>query len=165
MMRAALIKVVLGIFGCTLCVPGVGGFPPASAESTMPIAIVVAKSSPLTNLSLYQLKHLYLGELLTDPDGKRLIPLNQPVQSYDRSAFDANVLGMSPDQQASYWIDRRIRGLSGSPRTVDSGDLAQRIVARLDGAVAYLPISAVRPDVKVVRVEGKLPGDPGYRLR
>jgi ABC-type phosphate transport system substrate-binding protein len=164
-MRAVLSKIVLGILGCALCLLVVGGFRPASAESPIPIAVVVAKNSPLTNLSLYQLKHLYLGELLTDPEGKRLIPLNQPMQSYDRSAFDAKVLGMSPDQQAAYWIDRRIRGLSGSPRTVESGDLAQRIVARLDGAVAYLPVSAVRPDVKVVRVDGKLPDDPGYPLR
>jgi ABC-type phosphate transport system substrate-binding protein len=164
-MRAVLSKIVLGMLGCALCVPGVGGFRSASAESPVPIAVVVAKSSPLTNLSLYQLKHIYLGELLTDPDGKRIIPLNQPIQSDDRTAFDAQVLRMSPDQQASYWIDRRIRGLSGSPRTVDSGDLAQRIVARLDGAVAYVPISAVRPDVKIVRVDGKLPDDPGYRIR
>jgi hypothetical protein len=78
--------------------------------------------------------------------------------------FDGAVLGMSAEQQATYWIDRRIRGLSGSPRAVDSGDLAQRIVARLDGAVAYLPVSAVRSDVKIVRVDGKLPTDPDYRI-
>jgi hypothetical protein len=164
-MRAAFMKLVLGILGCTLCLLHLGAFHPANAESPVPLAVVVAKSNPLSNISLYQLKHLYMGELLTDPDGKRLIPLNQPLQSDDRAAFDARVLGMSPDQQATYWIDRRIRGLSGSPRTVDSGDLAQRIAARLDGAVAYLPLSAVRPDVKVVRVDGKLPGDPGYRIR
>ena len=127
-------------------------------------AIVVAKNSPLTDLSMYELKHLYLGEFITGPDGKRLIPLNQSTQSRDRLAFDAVVLGMSAEKQATYWIDRRIRGMSGSPRAIDSGDLAQRIVARLDGAITYLPISAVRPDVKIVRVDGRLPTDPNYRI-
>ena len=47
---------------------------------------------------------------------------------------------------------------------MDSGDLAQRIVARLEGAVAYVRASAARPDVKIVRVDGKLPTDPGYRI-
>ena len=164
-MRATFIKLLLGFIGFTACLLVGGAFRPANAESPVPLAVVVAKNSPLTNLSMYELKHLYLGEFLTDPDGKRLIPLNQSTQSHDRSAFDVTVLGMSFDQQSAYWIDRRIRGLSGSPRAVDSDDLVQRIVARLDGAVAYLPVSAVRSDVKIVRVDGKLPTDPGYRIR
>jgi hypothetical protein len=138
---------------------------PAAADSPASFAIVVATNSPLTNLSLYDLKHLYMGEFVTGPDGKRLIPLNHSAQSPDRTAFDAAVLGMSSDQGAAYWIDRRIRGQSGSPRAVDSNDLAQRIVARFDGAVAYVRLSAVRPDVKIVRVDGKLPMDPDYPIR
>jgi hypothetical protein len=164
-MRATFIKILLGLIGLAAYLLEGGSFRTANAEPPVPLAVVVAKNSPLTNLSMYELKHLYLGELTTDPHGKRLIPLNQPTQSYDRSTFDATVLGMSADQQASYWIDRRIRGLSGSPRAVESGDLAQRIVARLDGAVAYLPVAAVRPEVKIVRVGGKLPTDPDYPIR
>jgi hypothetical protein len=164
-MRATFIKLLLGFIGFVACLLVGGAFCPANAESPVPLAVVVAKNSPLTDLSTYELRHLYLGEFVTGPDGKRLIPLNQATQSRDRLTFDAAVLDMSADQQAAYWIDRRIRGMSGSPRAVDSSDLAQRVVARLDGAVAYLPASAVRPDVKIVRVDGKLPTDPDYRLR
>jgi hypothetical protein len=164
-MRANFNRLRLGLVGLTVCLLGIGEFRPANAESPTPLAIVVAKNSPLSELSIYELKHLFLGEFVTDPDGKRLIPLNQTTQSRDRSTFDAAVLKMSADQQATYWIDRRIRGMSGSPRAVEGGDLAQRIVARLEGAVTYLPLSAVRPDVKIVRVGGKLPTDPGYRVR
>jgi len=164
-MRAIVAKLLLSL-GALAAYLFVGGtFRPANAEADVPIAIVVAKNSPITNISLYQLRHLYLGEFVTGPDGKRLIPLNQTMQSRDRLAFDAAVLGMSFEQQATYWIDRRIRGMSGSPRAVDSGDLAQRIIARLDGAVTYLPVTAVRSDVKIVRVDGKLPTDPDYRIR
>ena len=137
---------------------------PASAESSAPLAVVVARGNPLTAISLYDLKHLYLGEMFNGPDGRRLIPLNQSTQSPDRLAFDAAVLGMSSEQAGAYWIDRRIRGQSGSPRALDSSDIAQRIVSRLDGAIAYVRVADVRPDVKVVRVDGRLPTDPGYRI-
>jgi hypothetical protein len=164
-MRASTVKLLASLVGLSTCLINAGSIRSASAESPVPLAVVVAANSPLTNFSTYDLKHLYLGEFVTGPDGKRLIPLNLSAQSRDRVAFDASVLGMTPDQGSAYWIDRRIRGQSGSPRAVDSIDLAQRIVARLDGAVAYVPISAVRADVKVVRVDGKLPTDPTYHIR
>jgi hypothetical protein len=164
-MTSTLMKPVLSLLGLAAYLLGGTPFPSASAESPVPLAIVVSKNSPLTNITLHELKHLYLGEFVTDPDGKRLIPLNQTLQLRERRSFDAVVLGMSSEQQAEYWIDRRIRGMSGSPRAVDSSDLAERVVARLDGTVTYLPLSAVRPDVKIVRVDGKLPTDPGYRIQ
>lgn len=130
-----------------------------------PLAIVVTKNSPLDALSFYELKHLYLGDYVNGPDGKRLIPLNRAPGSPERVAFDAAALGMTPDQDTAYWIDRRIRGQTGSPRAIAQGDLAQRIVVNLEGGVTYVRLDEVRPDVKVLRVESKLPTDPGYRVR
>jgi hypothetical protein len=163
-MRDPSARLLACLVGLAACLIGGGAARPAAAEAPAPLAVVVARNSPLGSMSIYDLKHLFLGEFVTDPDGKRLIPLNQSAQSRDRTSFDAAVLGMTSEQGAAYWIDRRIRGQSGSPRAVDSSDLAQRIVARLDGAVAYVRLSAVRPDVKIVRVDGRLPTDPGYRI-
>jgi hypothetical protein len=163
-MRGSSTKSLACLVSLAACLIDGGADRPASAEAPAPLAVVVAKNSPLTSISMYDLKHLFLGEFVTGPDGKRLIPLNLSAQSRDRVAFDTAVLGMTSEQGAAYWIDRRIRGQSGSPRAVDSGDLAQRIVARLDGAIAYVPLPAVRPDVKIVRVDGRFPTDPGYRI-
>jgi hypothetical protein len=135
----------------------------ADASAPFALAVVVAPNSPLTNLSMYELKHLYMGEYVNGPDGKRLLPLNRSPP--ERATFDASVLGMNTDQAAAYWIDRRIRGQSGSPRAVPSADLAQRLVGHMEGAVAYVRADEVRPGVKVVRVDGKLPTDPGYPVR
>jgi hypothetical protein len=163
-MRKPITKRLACLAGLSAFLIGGGADRPASAESPAPLAVVVARTSPLSTISSYDLKHLYLGETFTAPDGRRLIPLNLSLQSHDRTAFDAAVLGMSSEQAGAYWIDRRIRGQAGSPRAVESGDLAQRIVSRLDGAVAYVRVSEVRPDVKVLRVDGRLPTDPGYRI-
>jgi hypothetical protein len=142
------------------------GLDRAEAETqALPLAVVVAKNSPVNELSLYDLKHLFLGDYVNGPDGKRLIPLHHASGSPERIAFGASVLGLSPDQETAYWIDRRIRGQSGSPRAIAQAVLAQRIVGHLDGGITYVRLNEVRPDVKVVRIDAKLPTDQGYRVR
>lgn len=165
-MRAAHVALLLLVVMASTLGEMALGFERAEAETPgPPLAVVVAKNSPIEALSLYELKHLYLGDYVNGPDGKRLIPLNRAPGSPERAVLNASVLGMSPDQESAYWIDRRIRGQSGSPRAIAQADLAQRIVGHLEGGVTYVRLDEVRPDVKVVRIDSKLPTDPGYRVR
>jgi hypothetical protein len=43
--------------------------------------------------------------------------------------------------------------------------MANELVSAIPGAIAFIDSREVRPGVKIVRVEGKLPGEPGYQLR
>jgi hypothetical protein len=43
--------------------------------------------------------------------------------------------------------------------------MARELVTAIPGAITFLPLDAVTPDVKVLRIDGKLPGDAGYPLR
>ncbi|HEY6728354.1 MAG TPA: hypothetical protein VI197_30295 [Polyangiaceae bacterium] len=134
----------------------------AGTSSQEPLAIVVAKNSAVHEMSLYQLKRLYLGDSMNTPDGKKLLPLNRGTNTHERVGFDKTVLNMTPEEAARYWIDRRIRGLSGAPKSVDPANVLQKVVARLPGSVSYVRQSEVTDTVKVIKVEGKLPGDAGY---
>ena len=128
------------------------------------LAVVAAKQSALEALSLNQLKRLYLGDPIQGPGGEKLLPLNRDPKSPERIGFDRSVLGMSPEAVARYWIDRKIRGQSGAPRAVDPGPVAERVVARLPGALAYVRAKEVGAEVKVLRIDGKKPGEPGYAV-
>jgi hypothetical protein len=132
-------------------------------EAKTRLAIVVAKDSPVSDISFYELKRLYLGEHI-NAAGKRLLPLNLTPNSRERGVFDRTVLGMSPAAIARYWVDRKIRGDSGPPKAIEPLDLLQRVVARLDGAIAYAPVNEIRPELKAVRIDGKGPNDSGYPL-
>jgi hypothetical protein len=127
------------------------------------LAVVVAKGSQVSALSLHEVKRLYLGERVS-VRGSKLVPLAQQPRSADRVAFERAALGMTPEQVDRYWIDRRIRGHRGPPKSIDSPELLQRVVAHIRGAVGYVRADHVRSDVKVVRVNGKLPSDAGYAL-
>ena len=136
----------------------------AQSPSRDSLAVVVAKNSPIQHLSLFELKKLYLGSNINDPTGERIIPFNQAPNSPDRVAFEDNCLDMTPEQVARYWIDRKIRGEGGAPRSVGSAELLQRVVSKMEHSVAYVRIGSLRPEVRAIAIDGAIPGDTSYRL-
>jgi hypothetical protein len=137
----------------------------SAAEPQVRLLVVVQKSSPLSELSLRDLKRLYLGEFISDSDGNKLTALNHPPKSPDRVGFDAVVLKMTPEEAGRFWIDRRIRGQGAAPRSVAPRELLRKIVAAYPGAVTYLRDGEVDPQLKVLAIDGKRPEDAGYPLR
>jgi ABC-type phosphate transport system substrate-binding protein len=136
----------------------------ASAQGGERLAVVVAKDSPLKQLTQYELKKLYLGTEITDPSGTRIVPFNQMPKSPDRTAFDMRVLGMTQEQVAQYWIDRKIRGQSGAPKSIGPADLLQRVVSKLPHAITYVRTDQLRDDVRIIAIDGKVPTDATYGL-
>ncbi len=138
---------------------------PVLAGSELALAVIVAPTSKLHQISLADLRRAFLSERVTDEQGNRLIPLNHPPKSPDRVGFDRLVSSMDADGVGRFWIDRRIRGGSGPPRTVESLSTLRRVVEKLPGAIGYLRPGQLSNEVRVLRVDGKLPEDPGYPLR
>lgn len=135
-----------------------------AASDRMRLLVVVARTSTLQNVQLSELRRIFTNEGDSDPSGQRYVPFNHPPHTTDRLAFDKIVLGMSGDEVSQFWIERKIRGLSGPPRSVDSLSLLLRLIARLPGAVSYARATQLTGDVRAIRVNGKLPSDPDYPL-
>jgi hypothetical protein len=138
---------------------------PVRAGNEVALAVIVSPSSKVTNIAMADLRRVFQSERLTDPDGNRLIALNHPPKTADRVGFDWVVMGMDAEGVGRFWIDRKIRGGSGPPRTVESLATLRRVVEKLPGAVGYLRPAQLSNEVRAVRVDGKLPEDPGYPLR
>ena len=136
----------------------------AKASNRVILAVVVASGSAVQDLSLPALKRIFLNEGDNDPSGQRYLPFNHPPHTTDRVAFDQIVLGLSADEVSQFWIERKIRGMSGPPRSLDSLSLLLRLTARLPGAIGYARPSQLTGDVRAIRVNGKLPNDPTYPL-
>jgi hypothetical protein len=136
---------------------------PIRAKNPTRLAIVVASDSPINDLSFHDLKRLYGGDQV-NAAGKRLVPLNQGTESQDRQGFDQVVLGLSAEEAARYWIDRKIRGQSGSPKAIDPPNLLMKVVMRLNGSLGYVQPGTLQPGLKVLRIDGKLPDDKGYPI-
>ena len=155
----ALAGLVLPLVALTLAAGPLAAAPPRQT-----LVIVTQKNAALFDIALRDLKHLYTGEQVDGPAGMALIPLNHPPRAAARVAFDRLVLNMNADEIGRFWIDRKIRGQTGAPRAVPSIELLRRVVATLPGTLTYLDANDVTAELKVLRIDGRTPSDPGYPL-
>jgi hypothetical protein len=73
---------------------------------------------------------------------------------------------MDEDQFRQYWIGKMFRAeVAGGPKIVYSSDMALTLIASIKGSITFIPAAAVTGDVKVLKIDGKLPADPGYVLK
>jgi hypothetical protein len=150
--------------GAALAALSIQGTVPAARAQVpwAPLAVVVARNSPIERLSRFELKKLYLGANLQAPGGERVLAFHQMYSAPDRVAFEHGVLGMGPEELARYWVDRKIRGESGAPHVVGSPELLQRVVSRLNCSVGYVRLDQVGPELRVIPIDGVLPGAASY---
>lgn len=138
--------------------------PAALAQPAARLVLIVAPASPLQNVELSVLTRLFGGDPVADPSGRSLIPFNHPPHTPDRVTFDQKVLGMTPDQVAKYWVDRKIRGQPGPPRAATSLRMLIGVVSKLPGAVGYVRAEYLSPEVRALKVDGRAPDAAGYPL-
>jgi hypothetical protein len=73
---------------------------------------------------------------------------------------------MSESQFKQYWIAKIFRAEAATaPKLVYSNDMANQLVTAIPGAIAFIDSKEVKPGSKVIRVDGRLPGEAGYPLR
>jgi ABC-type phosphate transport system substrate-binding protein len=127
------------------------------------IAVIVSPKTSVNNLSIEELRRIFLGSSTTLPGNGPVILVEHTAE---RPAFYRAALGMSEDRVKRHWIQMVFAGDGATPpREIDELDAVKRFVAEHSGAIAFLSESAVDVNVKVLSIDGQRPGDPGYPLR
>lgn len=138
----------------------------AQAQGTRPLAIVVNKSVPENNLSFTELRRIFLGEQQFWPDRSKVTLLVRAPTAYERSMVLDRIYRMDEDRFRQYWIGKMFRAeVAAGPKIVYSSEMALNLVSAIRGSITFIPLSAVTPEVKVLRIDGKLPSEPGYPLQ
>ena len=141
-----------------LCVTG--GLAQAEGKK---LVVVTAKGSGLTNISRGDLKRCFLGESVSG-GGKTLVPFNAATATPERTGFDKAVLGMTPDEVGRLWVDRKVRGQAGAPRSLPSAAHIAKVAAKFPGAIAYLPEDQLTSDIQPVQIDGVPYTDGHYNI-
>ena len=137
----------------------------ARAADRVVLAVFVAKDSSIQGVKMNELRRIFTNADDSGFSGERSVPFNHTARSTDRIGFDQTVLHMTPEEVSRFWIDRKIRGLPGPPRAVDSLSQLLRLVSHLSTGIGYARPTQITSEVRVIRVDGKLPGDSGYPLQ
>ncbi|HET8933885.1 MAG TPA: hypothetical protein VFN67_10610 [Polyangiales bacterium] len=152
--------------GCMLWLAALFPLGRAGASTDTDVLIVVAGLKfPGTNISYAALKSAYRGQR-TRIEGYTVIPVNHPLNTPARVAFDRVALGLEPAAVGPFWIDMRIRDQGRPPITATTPELALRVVAALAGAITYTTQSTALENLalKVLTVNDTAPGQRGYPL-
>ena len=155
-------RLLCGAFGLGVASSGLP-FGLVLGATQVRLQLITAKANPIRDISLPELRQLYRGRRIP-LSGLKAVPFNHPPGTPDRVGFDGLVLGMGPQEVARYWVDQKVRGGDAPPRTVDSVALLLRVIVALPGAIGYVREGFMSPDLKVVSIEGRMPGDAGYPL-
>jgi ABC-type phosphate transport system substrate-binding protein len=131
-----------------------------------PIAIVVHKNTDVDDLSLTELRSIFLAEQQFWADRTRIILLVRAPQSDERDFVLNRIYQMTEAQFRQYWIAKMFRAeVPRGPKIVFSTDMALDLVIAIPGSITFVRADKVTDDVKLVRVDGKLPNDVGYPLQ
>lgn len=136
------------------------------ADEPAALAVVVNKANSPETVDLGDLRRMILGEKSKWSNGEAVVAVQTPPNSPEREMMIKTVTKMSDPALKRYYMLAIFNGKEiAQPRAVDSAADLVKFVATNPGAVGCVFASEVDGSVKVLKVDGIAPGDPGYKLR
>jgi ABC-type phosphate transport system substrate-binding protein len=130
------------------------------------LAIVVNPKNPIANLTLAQLRSIFLGERKWWTHHRRVLVSTMRRGTPERETVLRVLYRMDDRELDKYFLYQVFKGeASSSTAILRTPADVRKFVGTTPGAVGYLRASDVDDSVKVMRVDGLLPGDDGYPMR
>jgi ABC-type phosphate transport system substrate-binding protein len=130
------------------------------------IAVVVRPDTPVDELTLAQTRKLFLGERQFWDSKLGVTLLVRAPVARERDVLLKVVYRMSEAEFKQYWILKMFRAEAVEGlKIVYSSQMAADLVTALPGSVTFVDTTQVPKSLKVLRIDGKLPGQPGYPLK
>src|SRR5713226_7073422 len=140
--------------------------PAAQAPQGSDIAVVVHPDTPVSNLSLEEVRKVFMGERQYWSTKLPVVLLVRAPVARERDLVLNVIYQMDEVQFKRYWIAKIFRAESATaPKIVYSSDMANELTAAIPGAIVFMDTRDVRPGVKVLRISGQLPDQPDYPLK
>jgi ABC-type phosphate transport system substrate-binding protein len=140
--------------------------PLAAQRHEVDVAVVVHPDTPISNLNLSEVRKVFLGDRQYWTTNTPVVLLIRAPVARERNVVLQIIYQMSESQFKQYWIAKIFRAEAATaPKVVYSNDMANQLVTAIPGAIAFIDSKDVKPGAKVLRVDGHLPGEPGYPLR
>jgi phosphate transport system substrate-binding protein len=135
------------------------------AQHSEPLAIVVNRNNPLTEISLADLRRVFRGQRSRWANGRRVTLVMRDAGAPEREAIIQSLYGLDEEQYRRTFLQAVFSGETGdAAKTLTSTNGVLRFVYNVPGAIGYVRARDVNANVKTLRVDGLLPGEPGYRL-
>jgi ABC-type phosphate transport system substrate-binding protein len=132
------------------------------------LAFIVNKGNATEGLSMAQLRRLLLGDLRNWPDKKKVSLITPNPQSAEFKCVLSAVVRMSDSEYHRFIASMGFRGEEPLDLyAADSDPAAAKMVSANPGGIGIVEtgaIPAISASVRVLRINGKQPGEAGYPL-
>ena len=123
-------------------------------------AVVADKANSTSNLTTSELVKIFTARNRTWADGKSIRVVMRDPSSGDMQLVLRKVLNMTAEQAHAFVLAHH-----DGIMLADTDDAVLRFVSTSPGAIGVVDLYSLTQDVRVVKVDGKLPVEQGYFLR
>jgi len=114
------------------------------------VVIIVHPSNPLTEISVDDVKKIYLGKKKFFPGGSKVIPVDQPKGTESRKFFYGGIIGRSEAKLKSYWSRLIFTGKGTPPKVVGFDRVVKEWVANQEKGMGYILRGEADSSVKIL---------------
>ena len=130
------------------------------------VAVIASADVPVDNLSIFEVRHIFRGEKQYWKSNLKVVLVVQPEGRHERDVMLHVVYRMSEPEYKQYWLGRIFRAEAiSAPMTAETPDSAKVLLGSVSGCITLMNADELRPGDKVLKINGKLPGEKGYPLR
>ena len=142
---------------------------PAREVGQAPIAVIVHEDVPVDDISLLELRRIFRGERLFWAGDMTITLLAPPRGSRERRVLLGKVYERGSEAEYKrFWInklfDKGGQTAPTAPKITGSSQMSAGLVRQIPGAIALVPADRIPRGVKVLRIDGRRPGEAGYPL-
>ena len=138
----------------------------AARNDQKSLAIVVNRSNPIDNLSIQELRAIFLGQRSHWPNGRRITLVMMEPGQPERETVLSQICRLNESNFRRRFLQGLLTGeILVSPKTLASPVGVRKFIFNVPGAVGYLKPEDVDDSVKIVSIDGHLPADARYPLR
>lgn len=137
----------------------------AGGQST-DVSVIVHPGVTEDSVTFAELRQILTGDREFWKGGTRVTIFVRAPVARERDVVVRDVSQMTEAQFRAHWIGKVFRAETPSgPKIVYSNDSALEQVGRTPGAIAFIQGAVTAKSVKVLRIDGRAPGQTGYRLK
>lgn len=124
------------------------------------VVIIVHPKSEITDISLEELKHIYLGKTTAFANGESVYLMENSALT---KKFCKMALDMTVSKFRKHWMKIVFSGeYAQPPDPYKNNEDVLEAVVRNEGAICFIDSEAVTDDAKIISVDGLMPDDDGY---
>jgi hypothetical protein len=162
--RVGLLRSILTALLATTVAAGVTSA--AGQPKPIQIAIVTHPQTPVNELTFAEVRRVFRGERQYWKADVPIVLLIRAPVAQEREVILKRVYAMSEAQFKQFWIAKIFRDEAATaPKILYSTEQISDLVASIPGSIGFVDAAAVRPGLKVLKIDGLLPGQPRYPLQ